>query len=73
MKEALYGVVRYFCSNDNLVADTNMFMTMSEICLMKSVIPISKQLMCIPMSVRYVKNPLIFTITTMKITGNVIK
>lgn len=73
MKEALYGVVRYFCSNDNPVADTNMFMTMSEIRLRKSMIPISKQLMCIPMLIHYAKNPLIFTIITMKITGNVIK
>ncbi len=50
-----------------------MFMIMSEICLRESVIPISKQLMCIPMLVCCVKNPLIFTITTMEITGNVIK
>lgn len=50
-----------------------MFMIMSEIWLRKSMIPISKQLMCIPMLVCCVKNPLIFTITTMKITGNVIK
>lgn len=73
MKAALYGEVRYFCSNDNLVADTDIFMTMSEIWLRKSMIPISKQLMCIPMLVPCVKNPMKFTITTMKITDNVIK
>ena len=48
-------MVRYFCSNDNLVADTDIFMIMSEIWLRKSMIPILKQLMCIPMLVLCVK------------------